>query len=117
MAIKSKWEAARILRAEADSLRRHGFTNFFSHQFACLLGQVLRPETCEGCLLGDYLSDEYAKEAFPCQHIDQATWERIAKIPGLPQKLADRLVSVAEELEGLAQCEEPSRRVAQSPDR
>lgn len=117
MALKSKREAARILRAEADSLRRHGFTNFFSHQFACLLGQVLRAETCEGCLLGDYVSPEVAKEAFPCQHIEQATWERIAEIPGLPLKLADRLVSIAEELEGLAQGEEPSRRVAQSPDR
>ena len=113
MAIKLKWDAARILRAEADSLRRHGFTNFFSHQFACLLGQVLRPETCEGCLLGDYVPEEVAKEAFPCQHINQATWEQIAQIPGMPQKLADRLVSIAEELESLAQTEEPGRRGAQ----
>jgi hypothetical protein len=79
----------------------------FSHQFACLLGQVLRPETCEGCLLGDYVPEAYAKEAFPCQHIDQATWLRIAAIPGMPETVADRFVSIAEELEAKAKVEEP----------
>lgn len=109
MTITSKQEVARILRGEAENLRRHGFTNFFSHQFTCLLGQVLRPEQCEGCLLGDFLPEEFQKEAFPCQHIDQATWERIAAIPGLPEKVADRFQSVAEELEALAQAEGPLR--------
>lgn len=59
-------EAAKIPRAEADNLRRHGFTNFFSHQFNCLLAQILRPGTCEGCLLRDYVPAEYRNEAFPC---------------------------------------------------
>jgi hypothetical protein len=106
MTITSKSEAARILRAEAGSIRRHGFTNMFDHQFACLLSQVLRPETCEGCLLGDYVPEEYRQEAFPCQHIDQAALERIAAVPGLPKKVVDRFVSIAEELETLARVEE-----------
>jgi len=106
MAITSKREVAQILRKEADSLRRHGFTNFFSHQYVCLLAQVLRPEKCEGCLLGDYLPEEYRQEAFPCQHITQDTWERIAQLPGLPAKVADRFVEMAGELEREAQVEE-----------
>jgi hypothetical protein len=105
MTITSKREAARILRAEALSIRRHGFTNLFSHQFVCLLGQVLRPEQCEGCLLGDYVPEEYRDEAFPCQHIDEATWERISRIPGLPEKVADRFQAIADELETMAQAE------------
>jgi len=106
MALSSKREVAQILRREAASLRRHGFTNFFSHQYVCLLGQVLRPEACEGCLLGDYLPEEYRQEAFPCQHITQDTWERIAPIPGLPEKVATRFEGIALELERGAQLEE-----------
>lgn len=114
MAIKSKWEAAKVLRTEADGLRRHGFTNFFSHQFACLLGQVLRPETCEGCLLAEFLSEECKTEAFPCQHVDQASWERIAAIPGLSERMAARLENIADELETLARREEPARAAEQT---
>lgn len=106
MALTSKQEVARIIRKEADSLRRHGFTNFFSHQYVCLLAQVLRPEQCEGCLLGDYVPEEYRQEAFPCQHIGRDTWERIAQIPGLPEKVADRFVEIATELEREARLEE-----------
>lgn len=106
MTLTSKREVAQILRKEAASLRRHGFTNFFSHQYACLLAQVLRPEKCEGCLLGDYLPEEYRLEAFPCQHITQNTWEQIAQIPGLPEKVADRFLEIATELERDAQVEE-----------
>ena len=108
MTITSKREAARILRAEAESLRRHGFTNLFSHQFACVMAQVLRPEQCKGCLLEEYVPEEYREEAFPCQHIDEATWERIADIPGVPERTADRFVSIAEELEARAELEEPA---------
>lgn len=106
MAITSKREVAQILRKEAASLRQHGFTNFFSHQYVCLLAQVLRPEKCEGCLLGDYLPEEYRLEAFPCQHITQDTWQQIAQIPGLPEKVADRFLEIATELEREAQVEE-----------
>jgi hypothetical protein len=107
MALSSKHEVAQILRREAASLRRHGFTNFFSHQYVCLLAQVLRPETCEGCLLGDYLPEEYRQEAFPCQHITQDKWEQIAQIPGLPEKVAARFEEIAAELEREASREEP----------
>ncbi len=109
MTITSKWEAARILRVEAESIRRHGFTNMFGHQFACLVSQVLRPETCEGCLLADYVPEEVRKEAFPCQHLNEDILRRIAAIPGLPEKVADRFVSIAEELEALARAEESAK--------
>ena len=105
MAITSKHEMAQILRAEAENLRRHGFTNFFSHQFNCLMAQVLRPEKCEGCLLGDHIPGEYRQEAFPCQHIDEATWERLAQIPGLAEQVAGRFQAIAEELEAGPQAE------------
>jgi len=106
MALTSKREVAQILRKEATSLRRHGFTNFFSHQYVCLLAQVLRPEKCEGCLLGDYLPEEYRQEAFPCQHITQDAWEGIAQISGLPEKVAERFEVMATELEREASLEE-----------
>lgn len=108
MALTSKREVAHILRTEAESLRRHGFTNIFSHQYACLLGQVLRPEQCEGCLLEEFLPEEYRREAFPCQHIDPATWERISALPGFPEKVAERFLSIAGELETQAAMEEVS---------
>lgn len=106
MAIKSKLEVARFLRSEAHSLLRHGFTNFFSHSFACVLAQVLRPDACEGCLLVDYVAEEYGREAFPCQHIDQAHWEKIAVIAGLPERVAARWLKIAAELEVSAEAEE-----------
>lgn len=106
MTITSKREVARILRAEAESLRRHGFTNIFSHQFACLLGQVLRPEQCEGCLLEDFLPEEFRGEAFPCQHLDQEFWERIVRIPGMPERISERFLTVAAELEAKAEVED-----------
>jgi len=112
MTLTSKREVAGILRQEAQNLRRHGFTNFFSHQFACLMAQVLRPEQCEGCVLADFLPEEYAREAFPCQHFDQATWERIAQIPGLPEKVAVRFLAIAEGLETQAEVEAVAPRPA-----
>lgn len=74
----------------------------FSHQFVCLLAQVLRKEVCEGCLLRDYVPEEYREEAFPCQHLDEGAVDRIAAVPGLPEKVAARLMSIAEELEAEA---------------
>ena len=106
MTITSRREVARILRAEAESLRRHGFTNIFSHQFACLLGQVLRPEQCTGCVLEEFVPDEVRAEAFPCQHLDLAVWERIVSLPGMPEKISERFLSVAAELEASAEVED-----------
>jgi hypothetical protein len=75
-----------------------------------LLGQTLRREQCEGCLLADFIPEEYRREAFPCQHVDAATWARIAAIPGLPEKVAERFESVAAELEAEAELEEAARK-------
>lgn len=115
MTITSKREAARILRAEAESIRRHGFTNFFSHQFACLLGQILRPEVCGGCLLGDYVPEKWRNEAFPCQHIDDDGWRRMAANADLPEKVASRFLSIAEELEASAVAEESLGEMTTNP--
>ncbi len=109
MTLTSRREVARILRAEAESIRQHGFTDMFSHQFACLLAQVLRPETCEGCLLGDFIPEEYRGEAFPCQHLDRDAWLRITAIPGIREQVAQRFLTLAGELEASAEAEETHR--------
>ena len=105
MTITSKREVARILRIEAESIRRHGFTNFFSHNFNCLQAQVLRTEMCEGCLLRNYVPEQYREEAFPCQHMDLNGFRRIASDPELPEKVAARLLTIAEDLEAAAKLE------------
>ncbi len=105
MTITSKREMARILRIEAESIRRHGFTNFFGHNFNCLQAQVLRTEMCDGCLLREYVPAQYREEAFPCQHMDLNGFRRIASDPELPEKVAARLLSMAAELEAAAKLE------------
>ncbi len=109
MTITSKQVVARILRAEAENLRRHGLTNAFDVSFGCLQAQVLRrEEKCEGCLLGEYVAEIYREEAFPCQFIDQENWEQIADDNGLVERVATRFVQIADELEVEAQAEEQS---------
>ena len=108
MTITSKREVARILRAEAGNIRRHGLTNAFNVSFGCLQAQVLRTEKCEGCLLGEYVAEAYCEEAFPCQFIEPEAWERIADDAGLVDRIATRFKSIADELEARAQEEESS---------
>ncbi len=105
MTITSKREMARILRAEAESILRHGFTDLFGHNFNCLQAQVLRTEMCEGCLLREYVPEQYRSEAFPCQHMELNGLRRIASDPELPEKVAARLLSMAEELRAAAKLE------------
>lgn len=108
MTVTSKREVARILRSEADGLERHGFTDFFSHNFNCLQAQVLREDIdrCLGCLLRGYIPEEYRNEVFPCQHMDSDDFSRVASRPGLPKKVAERMRSLADELEDAARKEE-----------
>jgi hypothetical protein len=106
MTVTSKREVARTLRTEADGLERHGFTDFFSHNFNCLQAQVLREDVCLGCLLRGYVPEEYRNEAFPCQHMDSNSYSRIASSPDLSKKVAERMRSLAEELEAAAKKEE-----------
>lgn len=106
MTITSKREMARILRAEANNILRHGFTDFFGHNFNCLQAQVLRKEKCEGCLLGEYVPEEFRSEAFPCQHMELDGFRRIASDPDLPERVAARLLCIAEELESAVKLEE-----------
>ena len=109
MTLTSKREVARILRAEAESIQRHGFTDPFTHNFNCLQAQVLRTETCEGCLLREYVPEQYRSEAFPCQHVDEAGCRRIAVDPDLLERVAARMLLMADELEAGAAVEESSR--------
>ncbi len=108
MTLTSKRDVARILRAEAESIRRHGFTDPFSHNFNCLQAQVLRTETCEGCLLREQVPEQYRNEAFPCQHIDEDGCRRIAGDPDVAERVAARMLSMADELEARAEAEESS---------
>ncbi len=105
MTTTSKREVARILRIEAENIRRHGFTNFFSHNFACLQAQVVRTEACEGCLLREYVPEQYRSEAFPCQHMELNGFRRISSDPELPENVAARLLRMAEELEAATKVE------------
>ncbi len=106
MTITSKWEAAKILRREAENIRLHGLTNVFNLSFNCVQAQVLRTEKCEGCLLGDYVREAYSQEAFPCQFIEPDAWERIDADAGLRERIAARFEQIAAELETSAQAEE-----------
>ena len=99
MTVTSKEVVARILRAEAESLRRHGLSNAFNVSFGCLQAQVLRTEKCEGCLLGDHVREAYRQEAFPCQFIEPDAWEQIADDKELVERVARRFIDIAEELE------------------
>lgn len=108
MTLTSKREVARILRAEAENIRRHGFTDPFTHNFNCLQAQVLRKEACEGCLLYEYVPQNYRSEAFPCQHIDETGCMQIAADPALWERVAVRMLRMADELEARAESEESS---------
>lgn len=108
MTITSKQVVARILRTEAENIRRHGLTNTFDVSFGCIQAQVLRTEQCEGCLLGDYVAEVYREEAFPCQFIDQEAWEQIADDSGLVERVATRFDQIADELEAKAKTEDNS---------
>jgi hypothetical protein len=52
------------------------------------------------------LREEFRKEAFPCQHITQESWEQIAQTPGLSEKIAERFLEIAAELEKAAEVEQ-----------
>ncbi len=108
MTLTSRREVARILRAEAEKIRRKGFTDPFSHNFNCVQAQVLRSEICEGCLLREYVPEQYQSEAFPCQHIDETGCMQIAADPALWERVAARMLRMADELEARAESEESS---------
>jgi hypothetical protein len=105
MTITSKREVARILRSEAESIRKHGFTDFSGHNFNCLQAQALKADKCLGCKLREFVPSEYQDEAFPCQHIDPEGYERIFSQPELPGQIATRLLNLAEEIEAAARAE------------
>jgi hypothetical protein len=105
MTITSKREVARILRIEAEGIRKHGFTDFSSHNFNCLQAQALKADQCLGCKLRNFVPEEYQDETFPCQHIDPEGYERIISDPELPAQIAARLVNLADEMEAAAAAE------------
>jgi hypothetical protein len=106
MTVTSKREVARILRIEAENVKRHGFADIPTYSFDCLQAQVLRPDPCLGCLLKNFVPDQVRAEAFPCQHLDPDAYQKIFSEPGMPEKVATRLSSLADELETAAAKEE-----------
>jgi hypothetical protein len=106
MTITSKREVARVLRIEAQNVKRHGFSDVPTYSFDCLQAQVLRPDPCLGCLLKDFIPEQSRGEAFPCQHIDPDGYHKIFAEPGMPEKISTRLSNLVEELEAAAEKEE-----------
>lgn len=106
-----KNEMAQRLRAEASEIRRHGFTSFFGHTFACLrYGQASKEraeDRCGNCPMRQFIPSDYQEEAFPCQHINEAGWNLAAEQPGLAERYIAWLLRTAEELE--AEAAAPSR--------
>ncbi|MGH9803657.1 MAG: hypothetical protein ACRD4D_00690 [Candidatus Acidiferrales bacterium] len=106
---ETSFARASRLRAEAEAVRRHGFTNFFAHTFACLTyGQVPRARAearCGPCPFRPFVAADYSEEAFPCQHISEAEWRRAAAQPELQNDYVRWLLSAAAELEAEAAAE------------
>jgi len=103
---REKFQYAARLRAEAEAVRRHGFTNFFEHTLACLAyGQAPRARSedrCGPCPFRPFVAADYSEEAFPCQHISEAEWHRAAAQPELTRDYVRWLLRSAEQLEAEA---------------
>ena len=103
---RANFERATRLQAEAEAVRRHGFTNFFEHTFACLThGQVPRalPEDrCGPSPFRPFVAVDYGEEVFPGQHISEADWFRVAEQPELQHDYVRWLLRAAEQLEAEA---------------
>lgn len=100
---RTKLQQVARLRAEAEAVRRHGFTNMFQHTYSCLTsGQVPRAraeDRCGPCPFRPYVAEDYCEEAFPCQHISEAEWHRAATQPELARDYVRWLLRSAEQLE------------------
>jgi hypothetical protein len=100
---RAKFQRAARLRAEAEAVRRHGFTNFFEHTFTCLTyGQVPRAraeDRCGPCAFRPFVAADFSEEAFPCQHIGEAEWYRAAAQPELQREYVRWLLRAADALE------------------
>lgn len=101
-----KREMARLLRAEAEEIRRTGFSNFFGHTFACLrYGQAnleRDEDRCGDCPLRPFVPPAYRDETFPCQHIDEEGWALATHQRELAERYAAWMLRVAQQLEAEA---------------
>ena len=115
LAPQAKLDRASRLRVEAEAVRRHGFTSFLEHTFACLThGQVprARPEDrCGPWRFRTFVAADYSEEAFPCQHISEAEWHRAAEQPALQHDYVRWLLRAAEQLEAEAAAFSPRHRL------
>jgi hypothetical protein len=111
-----KMEMARLLRGEAEQIRRHGLTNFFEHTFACArYGQAMKAheeDRCGPCPMRTFVPADYNQEAYPCQHINEQGWDLAAADPDLAGKYAEWLMKTARELEAEAAAEIPATPLA-----
>jgi hypothetical protein len=99
----TKFQRASRLRAQAEAVRRRGFTNFFEHTYTCITyGQVPRAraeDRCGPCPFGPFVGADFRDEAFSCQHISEAEWYRAAAQPDLQREYVRWLLRAAEQLE------------------
>lgn len=99
MAITSKREVARVLRIEADNIKRHGLDDVSTYTYDCIQAQTLRGERCTNCLLRDFVPESAREEEYPCQHIDEQKYAEIIGMPGMKEKVVTRLKNLAMGLE------------------
>lgn len=99
MAITSKREVARVLRIEADNIKRHGLDDVSTYTYDCIQAQALRGERCTNCLLRDFVPESSKSEEYPCQHIETDKYAEIISAPGMKHKIVTRLKNLAMGLE------------------
>lgn len=105
MAITSKREAARVLRIEADNIRKHGLDDVSTYTYDCIQAQTLHGERCANCLVREFTPESARGEEYPCQHIEPEKYAQIMSAPGMADKVVRRLNDLASELETAAAAE------------
>lgn len=105
MAITSKREAARVLRIEADNIRKHGLDDVATYTYDCIQAQALRGERCANCLIREFTPESARGEEYPCQHLEPEKYAEIMAAPGMAEKMVRRLNDLAEELDLAAAAE------------
>ena len=106
MAITSKREAARVLRIEAENIRKHGFDDVSTYTYDCIQAQTLHGERCANCLVREFTPESARSEEYPCQHIDPEKYAKIVRAPAMTERVVRRMNDLANELELAATMEE-----------
>jgi hypothetical protein len=108
MAITSKREAARVLRIEAENIRKHGLDDVHTYTYDCIQAQI-QTDRCAFCMLREFTPESERDQEYPCQHIEPEKYAQIISTPGMAQKLVTRFDDLANTLELAAAKEESAR--------